>query len=129
MTDGRSLVRNSAFNIIGLVVPVVLAVVAIPPLVRGFGPDRFGILTLAWAAIGYFSLFELGLSRALTQAVAQRLGGSDRHEIASIVWTTQALLFALGSCAGIVLALATPAIVGRALSVPAELRPEAMQSF
>lgn len=129
MTDGRSLVRNSALNIVGLVVPLLLAVIAIPPLVRGFGADRFGILTLAWAAIGYFNLFELGLSRALTQAVASRLGTGARDDLGSLVWTTLAVLLALGVFAAIVLAIATPAIVGRALSVPADLRAEAMTSF
>ena len=30
-----------------------------PSLIRRLGTDRFGVLTLAWALIGYFSLFDL----------------------------------------------------------------------
>jgi len=130
-TDGRSLLRNATFNVVGLAVPLLLAVVTIPPLIRGFGSERFGILTLAWAAIGYFNLFELGLSRALTQAVAQRLGHDDleRDEIAGVVWTTQALLLGLGALAAIVLVATTPLIVGRALTVSESLRGEATTCF
>lgn len=129
MTDGRSLVRNSALNVIGLVVPLLLAVLAIPPLVRGFGAARFGLLTLAWAAIGYFNLFEFGLSRALTHAVARRLGSGEQRDIASVVWTTQVLLLVLGIFAASVLVLTTPMLVERALNLPQALRDEAVRVF
>lgn len=129
MTDGRAMVRNSALNFVGLVIPLGLAVVAIPPLVHGFGAERFGILTLGWAAIGYFNLFELGLSRALTQAVASRLGTSEQRGIASLVWTTLGLLTVLGIVAGIVLAALTPAIVERGLNISDGLLGEAQLSF
>ena len=129
MTDGRSLVRNSALNIVGLVVPLILAVIAIPPLVRGFGVERFGILTLAWATIGYFSLFDAGLSRALTHAVARRIGAGAEHEIAGVAWTTLTLLAVLGSLAAFILIAVTPVLVERALNVPLELQREARASF
>ena len=68
------LVRNSVFNFLGLGIPFVAAVISIPLLIRVLGTERFGILTLAWIVIGYFSLFDLGLGRALTQVVAERIG-------------------------------------------------------
>lgn len=129
MTSGRLLARNSALNLFGQVVPIVVAIVAIPPLVRGLGAERFGVLTLAWAAIGYFSLFELGLSRALTQAVAQRLGNGARHDLPSITWTALLLLFLLGSVGGLVVALLAPALVTRVLNVPAALRTETIHAI
>lgn len=129
MTDGRAMVRNSALNFIGLVIPLGLAVIAIPPLVHGYGAQRFGILTLGWAAVGYFNLFELGLSRALTQAVASRMGSRDEPGIASLVWTTLGLLTLLGIVAATVLAALTPAIVERGLNLSGSLRDEARVSF
>src|SRR5437867_11276331 len=115
MTNGRLLARNSALNLFAQGIPIILAIVAIPPLVRGLGPERFGVLTLAWAAIGYFSLFELGLSRALTQAVAQRLGNGGERDVPAITWTAILLLFALGVLGGVVLAFLTPLLVTRLL--------------
>ena len=53
---------------------VVVAIFSIPILIRDLGTDRFGVLALAWAIVGYASLFDLGLGRALTQLVAQKLG-------------------------------------------------------
>jgi O-antigen/teichoic acid export membrane protein len=129
VTSGRSFARNSAFNLIGMLLPLILAVVAMPPLVRGLGVERFGILTLAWAAIGYFGLFELGLSRALTQAVAHRIGINQDGELPALVWSALLLLLVLGILGAIVLALATPLLITRVLNVPTNLQREAIISF
>lgn len=127
--NGRLLARNSALNLVGHVLPLVLAIVAIPPLVRGLGVERFGVLTLIWAAIGYFSLFELGLSRALTQVVAHRLGNGGAKDVPAITGTALLLLFALGSIGGMVLAALTPILVRSLLSIPAGWQQEATRAF
>jgi O-antigen/teichoic acid export membrane protein len=129
MTHARTLARNSALNVAGQVLPIIVAIVAIPPLVRGLGAERFGILTLAWAAIGYFSLFELGLSRALTQAIAYRLGNGGRGDLPAVAWTALALLFALGIVGAVALASVTPLVITRLLNVPGELQGESMTAF
>ena len=49
-----------------------VGVAAVPPLVRLLGVDRFGVLALAWIIVGYFSLFDLGMGRALTKLVADK---------------------------------------------------------
>jgi O-antigen/teichoic acid export membrane protein len=129
VTSGRKFARNSALNLTGTLLPLVLAVLAMPPLVRGMGAERFGILTLAWAAIGYFGLFELGLSRALTQAVAHRIGANRNGELPALVWTALLLLLVLGVLGAVVLAAATPTLITRVLNVPAGLQHEAIVSF
>ncbi len=75
LTSGRLLVRNSFWNFLGQVVPLMAAIFSIPLLIKGLGTDRFGLLTLAWIVIGYFNLFDLGLGRALTKLVSEKLGG------------------------------------------------------
>jgi len=81
-----SLARNSVFNLLGQGIPFLAALVAIPPLIRGLGTDRFGVLTLAWMVIGYFSLFDLGLGRALTQVVAERISAGRDTVAPPLVW-------------------------------------------
>jgi O-antigen/teichoic acid export membrane protein len=129
LTSSRVLARNSALNLAGQVLPLVVAAVAIPLLIRGLGAERFGILTLAWAAIGYFGLFEFGLSRALTQAVAARLGADNHEDLPTVMWSALLLLFGLGVVGGAVLSLATPLLVKDVLDVPSELQREAILAF
>src|SRR3954467_7608084 len=125
LADGHSFARNSVLNLLGLVLPLGVAVVAIPPLVRGLGAERFGMLTLAATAIGYFGLFELGLGRALTQGIALRLGTPQEAELSEFAWTGQAILAVAGLVAGLVVAAATTLLVTRVLNVPTTLQAEA----
>jgi O-antigen/teichoic acid export membrane protein len=129
VTTGRLLARNSALNLFGQALPILAAVLAIPPLMRGLGDERFGVLTLAWAAIGYFSLFELGLGKALTQAVALRLGNGDREGVAGLTWTALVLLVVFGVIGSIVFLAITPVLTTRILNIPPSLRPEAQLAF
>src|ERR1035437_2787972 len=129
MTDSRMLARNTALNLAGQAVPIAVALVSIPWLIRGLGADRFGVLTLAWAAIGYFGLVDLGLGRALTHAVAIRLGSNREDELESVGWTGLVLMFVLGAAGGLMLAMATPWLVTSLLRIPPELRNEGAISF
>jgi len=60
LARGSRLSRNTVLNLVGQCAPLLVAIFAIPLLIRGLGTDRFGVLTLAWVVIGYFSLFDLG---------------------------------------------------------------------
>lgn len=130
MTSSRLLARNTLLNMVGQVVPMAAALVAIPLLIAHLGAARFGVLTLAWAAIGYFSLFDLGLSRALTQAVAVRLGmREEERDLTAISWTALWLMLVLGLAGTVVLALLTPWLVDHVLNIPPDLRRESLVSF
>ena len=88
LTRGSLLARNSILNLIGQGTPIIAAIIAIPILIERLGTDCFGVLTYAWMVIGYFSLFDLGLGRALTILVAERLCSYQEIEIPAIVWTS-----------------------------------------
>src|SRR5229473_2041848 len=96
LTSGRLLARNTVWNLVGSGAPMVVAVFCMPILIKGLGTDRFGVLTLAWALIGYASLFDLGLGRALTQLVAKKLGAGEEREIPSVAWASLLLMLLLG---------------------------------
>lgn len=73
MISGQLLTRNWALNLLGWVVPLSVALFAIPYVVRGLGAERFGVLSIASALLGYFGIFDLGLGRATTKFVAELL--------------------------------------------------------
>ena len=45
LTQGSLLARNAIWNLVGQTLPLLVAVVTIPVLLRAFGTDRFGRLT------------------------------------------------------------------------------------
>jgi len=127
--QGPRLARNTIINFLGLLVPVVTAVVTIPPLIGYLGSDRFGLLALAWMVIGYFSLFDLGLGRALTKLVAEKLGEGRSDEVKPLVWTAILMMFLLG-CGGILIVIFwLPWFVRDVINIPELLLPEALRAF
>ncbi len=120
------LVGNLAWNLIGESLPVLAAVIAIPILLRHLGADRFGVLTLSWMIAGYFGLFDFGLGRALTKAMAQGFSLERDGNVATLFWTTLLILLLLGFAAGISLAMMAPWLTGRALKIPLSLQHETL---
>jgi O-antigen/teichoic acid export membrane protein len=78
---GQLVARNTALNIVGRVVPLLVALAAMPYVVRHLGPDRFGLLALAWMVVGYFALFDLGIGPATTKFVAELLGKGEIEKL------------------------------------------------
>lgn len=108
---------------------MVAAAVAVPTLLHTLGTESFGVLSISWTLIGYFILFDLGLGRALTRLVAERLGGGEPADLPALVGTAIFMLLALGSVLGLALWLATPVISHRILQVPAPLEGQTRATF
>lgn len=103
---GHRLLVHSLLNGIGQAVPILVAVAAVPLLIRGLGTERVGLLTLSWSVIGYASLFDFGLGRALTQLVAERRRQDGAQgDLPAAVSSALAAMLLIG-CAGAVAMLA-----------------------
>ena len=117
LTSGRLLARNAVWNLVTQCVPMAVAIVTIPVLIAGIGTDRFGVLTLAWIILGYFSLFDLGLGRALTKLVAEKLGLGRSSGIPPLVGTALGLMMALGLVGALFVGLISPWLVRDVLRI------------
>lgn len=125
----RTLGRSAVWHVAGQVGPAIVGFVTVPATIKGYGEERFGLLALAWMVIGYFSLFDFGLGRAVTRMVAPQLASSDRHELRESVWTAWWLLAALGAAGALLAMNAVPWIVHRVLRGSIAMREEALTSF
>jgi O-antigen/teichoic acid export membrane protein len=129
LASGRRLARNVIWNFLGTGAPLLVGIVAIPILINSLGTERFGVLALAWMFVGYFSLFDLGLGRALTQMLARMLGSGEIESIPRLFWTAMVLVTALGVVGTLAAAGLSEWLVGDVLRVPVELREETLTSF
>jgi O-antigen/teichoic acid export membrane protein len=96
--------KNTLWNLFGSAVPMLVGIAAIPYIYSKIGIERIGVLTIIWALIGYFSIFDFGLGRAITQRVAS--SSSDHNEKQEILTATTGVyltlaLGVLGSLVGI----------------------------
>lgn len=124
-----SLRRNTAWNLAGNGLPFLLGVITIPYLIKHIGVESFGILTLIWGLIGYFSLFDFGLGRALTQQVAARLVSDDRANIPHLVNSGVLFTAATGLLGGLLLLILAQPLATVWLKVSPALQSETMQCF
>lgn len=99
-----SLKRNALWNLAGTGLPLVLGAITIPYLLNQLGVETFGLLTLVWILIGYFSLFDFGLSRALTQQLANCRTAGHAEELPGLMKTGLLLTAATGAVGGLILA-------------------------
>lgn len=129
ITSGSLLARNTVYNFIGQGVPMLVALFSIPLLINRLGTDRFGVLTLAWMVIGYFSLFDLGLGRALTKLVSEKLGASQEQEIPALVSTALFIMLLLGLVGTMVISMLSPWLVRDVLKIPEALQSETLYAF
>ncbi len=129
LIEGRILARNTLLNFIGQLIPLFLGIVTIPFIVGGLGVERFGLLSLAWVVLGYFTIFDLGLGRATTKYVAEALGKDERAQVPGLIWTATAVQGVLGFLGALILIGVTPFVVGHLLHVPPALVGEAKAVF
>ena len=123
----KELVKNSVINLSGFVLPLAVGLITIPLIIRGFGVERFGFLTLAWAIIGYFSLFDLGIGRAITQLVSEKIGHrAPEKEVTSLAWTGLLLMSIFALIGTLITVCLAPWFIVSVLNVSENLKEEAI---
>ncbi len=129
LTGGRLLAKNTALNLVGQIVPMIVAVVTIPVMINSMGVGRFGVLTLAWMVVGYFSLFDMGLGRATTKFVAEYLPLEEHDKVRRIIWASLLLMLGFGMLGSLIALLLTPVLIKSVLNIPADLIDESRTAF
>jgi O-antigen/teichoic acid export membrane protein len=109
--------------------PLVVGVVSIPFAIKGLGKDGFGILSIAWVVLGYFGMFDFGLSQATTKYSSEALAKGETINFCRIFWTAILVSFGLGLVGTSMLIVVTPYLVEHLLKVPAGLIAAARYSF
>ncbi|HEV2170949.1 MAG TPA: flippase [Candidatus Binatus sp.] len=129
LTSAPLLARNTLWNILGEVAPLIVTVFAIPILLSRLGVDRYGVLSLAWVVVGYFGVFDLGLGRAATKFIADALGAGDEKIIPGVIWTSLLLMVSLGVIGAVVMGALSPWMIHRLLDIPKPLQAESVAAF
>ncbi len=125
---GVSLRRTSSnvlWNLAGVLAPIPAALYAVPRLITGLGLERYGVLVLVWALLGFFALLDLGIGRGITLILARRPAKDPAASFAVRrgLWS----LLAIGVAAGLLLGLGAPWLM-EWFAIPASLLVDSVAS-
>ncbi|MBI1804264.1 MAG: flippase [Ignavibacteriae bacterium] len=128
-STGLVLARNTLFNFLTQVGVSVVAFVSIPIIIKHIGEDAFGLLTMAWLVVGYFSILDLGVGQASVKFLAELFARGESDEANTTIWASVGVSVILGLITSLLMSLLIPPILNHLVHVPAELQAEARTSF
>lgn len=123
-----SVQRNTAINIIGAALPMILMLVTVPLYLKLLGDVRYGVLSLVWLVLGYLSFMELGLGKATANQIA-RAQSAPPLARSEIFWTAMAVNGGLGLIAACVLWLTGDYLISHVIKMPDGFRNEALSAL
>jgi O-antigen/teichoic acid export membrane protein len=122
-----SVSRNTAYNLAGAAVPILLGLITVPLYLRLIGPDRYGVLAIAWLFLGYFGLFDLGLGRATSFRIASQKAASEEDR-AETFWSAIAVNASMGAGGALLLYVVCRWYFSDYFAVSPTLRPELLSA-
>ena len=124
-----SLRKNTLWNLAGSGLPLLAAVALIPFTLFSLGNEAFGVLTLIWALIGYFSLFDMGVGRALTYELSKLRANNNMTEISLTLKAGLLLTLAAGILGAVLMLILAGYLATHWLKISPALQQDAMLSF
>jgi O-antigen/teichoic acid export membrane protein len=116
--------RNTLWNLTGALLPIPVAIACIPVLLANLGLERFGALGVAWMVLGYFALFDFGLSQSTTKFAAAEIAHGRSDALRTLLRGSVLLHTAFGLAGGAILAALAPWLANRVFVMPAALSAE-----
>ena len=95
--------ENYIYTFAGNIVPLVVGFLTVPFTLKYFGVEVLGFIAICWLLVGFSGIFDLGLSRSMTQIVSRLLPNQDFKGIRKYFWTTFIISLALSLIVAIVI--------------------------
>lgn len=103
LTSSSLLVKNTFISALAKVFPLFVGLFALPYLIAELGEEYFGFLAIIWLIISYFTMFDLGIGRALIKLISDLIGKNELEQIPIAAWTGILSISCMGLIAGLTL--------------------------
>ncbi len=124
----KSIVRNVLINFAGSVAPTFISLATVPAYLHLMGVERYGVINLVWALIGYFSVLDLGTSLATENQIA-RIRDSNDGSVERIFWSACALNLMTGAVGGLLIYFGAFLYVSHGVRIDPQFQREVLASL
>jgi O-antigen/teichoic acid export membrane protein len=119
---------NFAYNVIGALLPLAVALGTVPFYIHQIGLARYGVVSITWVLLGYFGFLDFGLSRASANALA-KLGHASPRERSPVLVTAFCCNLGLGLFGGLILYFAGNFVLLHVVKIPGSLIVETREAY
>jgi O-antigen/teichoic acid export membrane protein len=116
---------GSMWSLASVGVTLVASLVATPFVLRGLGPEAYGVYTIVQVMIGYLGVADIGMGDASTRFAAAAFARGERQEEASAIWTSLVIEAIVALPLVLAVVLFSKSIVVQAFHLPSDLQQAA----
>src|SRR4051794_28641459 len=113
--------RHTIYNLAGSISPMLVSMLTVPAYLHLIGNARYGVLALVWVFLGYFGLFDPGITRAATYHIARLHSPAERIDRESVFWTALGVNLLFGVVGALVVYIAARPLFMYAFKMPASM--------
>jgi O-antigen/teichoic acid export membrane protein len=124
-----SLLRNAFSNLLGAVIPALVALGTVPLVVKGLGEANYGVYSLVTAIVGYFAVIDINVTAGSVKYIAEFNAHKDQRRIDETVFFGLTVYSMLGIIGGLGLFVGAHFFVTSVFSVPPGLVGEAVATL
>jgi O-antigen/teichoic acid export membrane protein len=124
----RPIKVNFIVNLLSPMTRIVVALVTVPLYLHHIGDARYGVMSIVWVLLGLFGFLDLGLSRAVTNALAKLRDAPQAHR-ARVLLTTFGLNLSIGIAGGVVLYVFGGLMLKHFISMPDQISAEVSRAL
>jgi O-antigen/teichoic acid export membrane protein len=124
-----SLLRNAFANLLGAVIPALVALGTVPLVVKGLGNENYGVYSLVTAIVGYFAVIDINVTAGSVKYIAEFNARKDQRRIDETVFFGLGVYAMLGLLGGLGLFIGAHFFVTSVFSVPPGLVAEAVATL
>lgn len=116
---------GSMWSLASVGVTLVASLIATPFVLRGLGPEAYGVYTIVQVMIGYFAVADIGMGDASTRFAAAAFARGERQEEAAALWTSLMIEAIVALPLALAVVLFAKPIVVHILQLPPDLQKAA----
>lgn len=124
-----SIKRDTVYNLGGSIAPLIVSFFAVPAFLHLIGNDRYGVLAIVWLFLGYFGVFDPGITRAASYHIARLPSHDQAKERESVFWTALLINSTFGIVGGVILYFVARPVFMSTFKMPEAMRLEVIKSL